>query len=35
MLAGWKTLHTQNTSLTVDLSEEEEEEEEEEYLDDH
>jgi len=26
MLAGWKTSHTWNNSLTVDLSEEEEEE---------
>jgi hypothetical protein len=29
MSAGWKTLDTQNNSLTIDLSEEEEEEEEE------
>jgi len=36
MLAGWKTLHTQNNSLTIELSEEEEEEEEEEEdPDDH
>jgi len=28
-LAGWKTLGTQNNSLTIDLYEEEEEEEEE------
>jgi hypothetical protein len=34
MLAGWKTLNTQNNSPTIDLSEEEEEEEEEEDLDD-
>jgi hypothetical protein len=30
MLAGWKTLYTQNNPLTIDTSEEEEEEEEEE-----
>jgi hypothetical protein len=35
MLAGWKTLNTQNNSLTIDVSEEEQEEEEEEDLDDH
>jgi hypothetical protein len=35
MLAGWKTLNTQNISLTIELSTEEEEEEEEDYLDDH
>jgi hypothetical protein len=29
MLAGWKTLDTQNNSSTIDLSQEEEEEEEE------
>jgi hypothetical protein len=29
VLAGWKTLDTQNKPLTIDVSEEEEEEEEE------
>jgi hypothetical protein len=35
MSAGWKTLATQNNSLTIGLSQEEEEEEEEEDLDYH
>jgi len=35
MLARWKTLDSQNNSLTINLSEEEEEEEEEEDLDNH
>jgi hypothetical protein len=34
-LEGWKTLDTQNNSLTIEKSEEEEEEEEEEDLNDH
>jgi hypothetical protein len=35
MLTGWKTLHTQNKSMTIDLSEEGGEEEEENDIDEN